>query len=55
MKKTIKEKTHDWLLNADILEEIPLRVMWPGDDESFSFHLLEDSNELGSESSNANA
>lgn len=51
LKRKVQEKAQEWLPQAEILDEIPLRVMWPGDDESFSFQMMTDPSDMGAESS----
>lgn len=50
-KKKIQDQIFEWLPQVAILEEIPLRVIWPGDDESVSFHMVQADADRGAESS----
>lgn len=41
-KKKVQEETQQWLPNEDVMDAIPLLVIWPCEEESISFPHEED-------------
>ena len=37
-KKTVQDEARNWIPNEEVIDAIPLRMILPGEEESFSFH-----------------